>query len=75
MAIADAGHAAYQATTIMVDAPDGSRVPALLSVTDAAITAGVSRRTIYNWIARKQIELVYTASGMPRVVTLSLWRR
>ena len=49
-------------------------LPSLLSVSDAAAAAGVSRRTIYNWMRAEQIEVVYSPSGLPRIVTLSLWR-
>jgi excisionase family DNA binding protein len=35
---------------------------------------GVSRRTIYNWIAGGKVEYVRTAGGAVRIFTDSLWR-
>ncbi len=35
---------------------------------------GVSRRTIYNWIASGKIEYVRTAGGSVRIFIDTLWR-
>jgi excisionase family DNA binding protein len=35
---------------------------------------GVSRRTIYNWIASGKVEYVRTAGGSVRIFTDTLWR-
>jgi len=35
---------------------------------------GVSRRTIYNWIASGKIEYVRTAGGSVRIFVDTLWR-
>jgi excisionase family DNA binding protein len=35
---------------------------------------GVSRRTIYNWIAAGKVEYVRTAGGSIRIFEDSLWR-
>ena len=35
---------------------------------------GVSRRTIYNWIASGKVEYVRTAGGSVRIFVDSLWR-
>ena len=35
---------------------------------------GVSRRTIYNWIASGKVEYVRTAGGSVRIVVDTLWR-
>jgi excisionase family DNA binding protein len=35
---------------------------------------GVSRRTIYNWIAAGKVEYVRTAGGSIRIFSDSLWR-
>lgn len=50
--------------------PAGAR--ALLSINDAATFAGVSRRTIYYWIAHKRVETLKLASGARRVFRDSL---
>jgi excisionase family DNA binding protein len=36
---------------------------------------GVSRRTIYNWIAAGKVEYVRTAGGSIRIFTDTLWRQ
>lgn len=46
-----------------------------VSIIEAAKRAGVSRRTIYNWIAAGKIEYVRTAGGMVRIFVDTLWRR
>ena len=35
---------------------------------------GVSRRTIYNWIANGKVEYVRTAGGSVRIFVDTLWR-
>ena len=40
----------------------------------ACETVGVSRRTIYNWIAGGKVEYVRTAGGSVRIFADSLWR-
>lgn len=51
-----------------------SHAPALLTVDAAAALAGVSRRTIYNWIAKGLVQTKTLASGRQRVVTASLFK-
>jgi excisionase family DNA binding protein len=45
-----------------------------VSIMKACEMVGVSRRTIYNWIAAGKIEYVRTAGGSIRIFTDSLWR-
>jgi excisionase family DNA binding protein len=45
-----------------------------VSVNEACALIGVSRRTIYNWIAAGKVEYVRTAGGSIRIFTDSLWR-
>jgi excisionase family DNA binding protein len=45
-----------------------------LSIMKACETVGVSRRTIYNWIAGGKVEYVRTAGGSVRIFADSLWR-
>ena len=40
----------------------------------AAQLVGVSRRTIYNWLASGKLEYVRTAGGAVRIFVDSLWR-
>jgi len=40
----------------------------------AAQLVGVSRRTIYNWLAGGKLEYVRTAGGSVRIFVDSLWR-
>ncbi len=40
----------------------------------AAQVVGVSRRTIYNWLATGKLEYVRTAGGSVRIFVDSLWR-
>ena len=44
-----------------------------VSINEAAGIAGVSRRTIYNWVADKKIEYKRTVSGSIRIKASSLW--
>ena len=45
-----------------------------LSIMKACELVGVSRRTIYNWIASGKVEYVRTAGGSVRIFADSLWR-
>ena len=45
-----------------------------ISIMKACEVVGVSRRTIYNWIAGGKVEYVRTAGGSVRIFVDSLWR-
>ena len=45
-----------------------------LSISKACELVGVSRRTIYNWIAGGKVEYVRTAGGSVRIFVDTLWR-
>ena len=45
-----------------------------ISITQACESVGVSRRTIYNWIASGKVEYVRTAGGSVRIFVDTLWR-
>jgi len=45
-----------------------------ISIMKACELVGVSRRTIYNWIAAGKIEYVRTAGGSVRIFADTLWR-
>jgi excisionase family DNA binding protein len=45
-----------------------------VSIVQACAQVGVSRRTIYNWIASGKVEYVRTAGGAVRIFTDTLWR-
>jgi excisionase family DNA binding protein len=45
------------------------------SIMKACELVGVSRRTIYNWIADGKVEYVRTAGGSIRIFVDTLWRR
>jgi excisionase family DNA binding protein len=47
---------------------------ATLTILEAATSARVSRRTIYNWIAKGDVDVVRTAGGKIRILADSLWR-
>jgi len=57
------------------------RVPAMIvdrktiSIMKACELVGVSRRTIYNWIASGKVEYVRTAGGSVRIFVDTLWRK
>lgn len=51
--------------------PDGTQVVTILN---AAKLTGRSRRTIYNWIQRGLVEVVWTPSGQKRVKVASLFK-
>jgi excisionase family DNA binding protein len=46
-----------------------------LSIMKACEVVGVSRRTIYNWIAGGKVQYVRTAGGSVRIFADSLWKR
>ena len=45
-----------------------------ISIMKACELVGVSRRTIYNWIAGGKVDYVRTAGGSIRIFVDSLWR-
>jgi excisionase family DNA binding protein len=45
-----------------------------ISIIRACELAGVSRRTIYNWLKDGKIQCVRTAGGAVRIFTDTLWR-
>lgn len=45
-----------------------------LSIEKSCKAVGVSRRTIYNWIAAGKVEYIRTASGSIRIFADTLWR-
>ena len=45
-----------------------------ISINKASELVGVSRRTIYNWIASGKVEYVRTAGGSVRIFVDTLWR-
>lgn len=45
-----------------------------VTIKEAQIAVGVSRRTIYNWINAKKVDYVRTAGGSVRIFEDSLWR-
>jgi excisionase family DNA binding protein len=47
----------------------------MVTILKAAAIMGVSRRTIYNWMAAGRVTVVYTPGGSPRILTTSLWTR
>lgn len=46
-----------------------------VSIMKACEMVGVSRRTIYNWIAAEKVEYVRTAGGSIRIFVDTLWRQ
>jgi excisionase family DNA binding protein len=44
------------------------------SIMKACELVGVSRRTIYNWIASGKVEYIRTAGGSIRIFVDTLWR-
>lgn len=51
---------------------NGRRV---LTIEEACRRVGVSRRTIYNWIQAKRVEVVRTTTGHVRIYEDTLWAR
>jgi len=45
-----------------------------VTILKAAQMVGVSRRTIYNWLASGKLDYVRTAGGSVRIFVDSLWR-
>ena len=45
-----------------------------VSIMKTCQMVGVSRRTIYNWIAAGKVEYLRTAGGSVRIFVESLWR-
>jgi excisionase family DNA binding protein len=45
-----------------------------ISIMKACELVGVSRRTIYNWIASGKVEYIRTAGGSVRIFVDTLWR-
>lgn len=45
-----------------------------VSIVEACRQVGVSRRTIYNWMAGGKVEYVRTAGGAVRIFSDTLWR-
>jgi excisionase family DNA binding protein len=45
-----------------------------VSILQACVVAGVSRRTIYNWLHAGKLAWVRTAGGSIRIVRASLFR-
>ena len=46
-----------------------------ISIMQACELVGVSRRTIYNWIADGKVDYVRTAGGSIRIFVDTLWRK
>jgi excisionase family DNA binding protein len=46
-----------------------------ISIMKACELVGVSRRTIYNWIAGGKVEYIRTAGGSVRIFVDTLWRQ
>ncbi len=46
-----------------------------VSIMKACEMVGVSRRTVYNWIAAGKVDYVRTAGGSIRIFRDSLWRQ
>jgi excisionase family DNA binding protein len=46
-----------------------------ISIMKACELVGVSRRTIYNWIASGKVEYLRTAGGSVRIFVDTLWRQ
>jgi excisionase family DNA binding protein len=46
-----------------------------ISIMKACEVVGVSRRTIYNWIASGKVEYIRTAGGSVRIFVDTLWRQ
>lgn len=45
-----------------------------VSIPRACEVVGVSRRTIYNWIASGKVQYIRTAGGSVRIFVDTLWR-
>lgn len=49
-------------------------LPRWLTVHEAMRVVGVSRRTVYNWLATGKLVTKRTAGGCVRILESSLWR-
>lgn len=47
----------------------------LVSIGQACVAAGVSRRTVYNWLATGKVQYLRTAGGAVRIYRDTLFRR
>jgi excisionase family DNA binding protein len=63
-----------EADTLLTEA-ENSMERQTVSIMKACEMVGVSRRTIYNWIAAGKVEYVRTAGGSIRIFQDSLWRQ
>jgi len=45
-----------------------------ISISQACESVGVSRRTIYNWMAAGKVQYIRTAGGAVRIFEDTLWR-
>lgn len=61
--------------TAIVPAAIGDETIGVVSIKEACTIAGVSRRTIYNWLEAGKLEYVRTAGGGVRIVAASLFRK
>ena len=66
-----AGTAATVSANVLTRA-DVDRIPPAVHINEAADIAGVCRRTIYNWIAAKRVQVRYLPSGAQLVLVSSL---
>lgn len=46
----------------------------IITVQEAVKRVGMSRRTVYNWIAQGKVELVRLPSGAPRIFADTLFK-
>lgn len=46
-----------------------------VTIAQACAEVGVSRRTIYNWMASGKVQYLRTAGGSVRIFCDTLWRR
>lgn len=53
--------------------PDETLTTVWLTISQAAAEVGVSRRTIYNWMAANKLHVRRTAGGTTRIDSASLW--
>ena len=64
---------------IPITSPNQRRLPMndrkTISIMKACEVVGVSRRTIYNWIASGKVEYIRTAGGSVRIFVDTLWRQ
>lgn len=51
--------------------PDRER----LNIKQACLRAGVSRRTLYNWMDTHKVEWIETVGGGRRIYADSLWKK